>query len=317
MRGLNDNPHLIFHSTTKRFESWGRAAVENLSLTVLPGEVVGLVGLNGAGKTTAIRMSVGLCMPTSGTVEVCGFDVSREKVRASLHTGVVPEFPNLDPGARALTLLRYFAGYRRLTPSPTQGRCLRLLEDVGLGGASALRVRAYSQGMKKRLALAIALLGEPELLLFDEILNGLDPEGVAMVRQMIRDWRDEGRSILLSSHQLSEVELLADRVAIMHHGRLVRTLSQADLGESSPNMLRISVLNLDEDGLAYLSTVGEVRRSGGVVTISKPSRGADEINFELVKRGYRVKNLTTDASALESQFLSILDESEAEKDFPS
>ncbi|MGP8078327.1 MAG: ABC transporter ATP-binding protein [Thermoplasmata archaeon] len=317
MRGPNDNPHLVFHSTTKRFEPWGRAAVENLSLTVLPGEVVGLVGLNGAGKTTAIRMSVGLCMPTSGTIQVCGFDVSREKVRASQHTGVVPEFPNLDPGARALSLLRYFAGYHRSTSSSTQSRCLRLLEKVGLGGDSALRVRAYSQGMKKRLALAIALLGEPELLLFDEILNGLDPQGVAMVRHMIRDWRDEGRSILLSSHQLSEVELLADRVAIMHHGRLVRTLSQADLGESSPSILRISVLNLDDDGMAYLSTVGEVRRNGGVVTISKPRHGADEINSELVKRGYRVKNLTTDASALESQFLRILEEAEAEEDLPS
>lgn len=317
MRGSTEVPHLVFNSTTKRFEPWGRAAVENFSLTVLPGEVVGLVGLNGAGKTTAIRMSVGLCMPTSGSVQVCGFDVCREKVRASQHTGVVPEFPNLDPGARALSLLRYFAGYRHSTSSPIRSQCLRLLDEVGLGGASALRVRAFSQGMKKRLALAIALLGEPELLLFDEILNGLDPQGVAMVRQMIRDWRDEGRSILLSSHQLSEVELLADRIAIIHRGRLIRTLSQAELGESSPDLLRISILNLDEDGMAYLSTIGKVRQNGGVVTISKPCRGADEINSELVKRGYRVKSLTTDASALESEFLNILKEAEAEEDVPN
>ncbi len=214
---------------TKTFPGRRKPAVAGVSLSVLTGEIVGFVGLNGAGKTTTIRIASGLIKPSAGRVCVAGFDIEREKVAASHHVGLVPEFPNFDPGAKALSLLRYFAGYHGFRGRRALERSLTLLELVGLRESAGLRFRAFSQGMKKRIALAVALLGEPEVLLLDEVLNGLDPLGIVLVRELMMEWRKEGKAILLSSHLLNEVQQVADRVAIIHTGRLVKVLSRSEL----------------------------------------------------------------------------------------
>ncbi len=203
-------------------------AVDGLTLDMNDGEVLGLVGLNGAGKTTTIRMSSGITLPpTSGKILVDGFDIVREKVRASRNVGWIPEFPNFEPNAKPLTLLKYFAGgFYGLGGREAEDKALELLRMVGLEKAMDKKLRSYSQGMKKRFSIAETLIGDPKNVLFDETLNGLDPQGVIFVRKMIGRLRSEGKAILLSSHILTEIEDSADRVAIINRGKAGEAFGQ-------------------------------------------------------------------------------------------
>ncbi|MGA8303619.1 MAG: ABC transporter ATP-binding protein [Thermoplasmata archaeon] len=301
-------PLLDISGLTKTFPGAARTAVDDITLSVSAGEILGLVGLNGAGKTTTIRIAAGLNKPSSGHVTVGGFDIVRDKVEASARVGLVPEFPNFDPGAKALSLLRYFAGYHGFRGQQATDRCSALLKVVGLDKTVELRFRTFSQGMKKRFALAAALTGEPQVLLLDEVLNGLDPQGIALVRQLVMDWRGEGRAILLSSHLLNEVQQVADRVAIVHLGRLVRVLSREELANGRSGVLRISIVDLDSETMGYLATKGTIRRDGSTVWIANPTIEADEINADLIRRGCHVKSLSFESTSLESLFLSLIEE---------
>ena len=203
---------------SKRFGQ--RAAVQNVNLRVEAGEIFGFLGPNGAGKTTAIRMVLGLLQPDSGSARVGGFDCWRQHVQAARHFGAVLESPALYAPLTARENLRQFA---RLLGGVSRQEQSRLLEEVGLEGREDEPVRGFSLGMRQRLAVAQALLGKPELLVLDEPTNGLDPLGIRDLRELLRLLaRDQGMAIVLSSHLLSEVEDLCDRIAIMSHG-VVRT----------------------------------------------------------------------------------------------
>jgi len=277
-------------------------AVTDLDLEVRPGEILGLVGLNGAGKTTTIRVAAGLSTPTAGSVSVFGLDLARQKAEASRHIGLVPESPSFEPGSRAIDQLRYYAGFYDLTGRAAREKCAELLRQVGLPNVERVRLRTFSQGMKKRFSLAAALLGDPEILLFDEILSGLDPEGVLLTRNLMVDLRARNRGILLSSHILSEVQQVADRVAIMHQGRLIKTLSRNDVETVGGLTLRVTVANLDDPGVDRLRTYGEVRRDANTVWISNPKADSSEINAELIRRNYRVVALGYESQNLERAF---------------
>ena len=193
-----------------------RAAVTDLTLKVPRGEIFGLLGHNGAGKSTAIGMMLGQVWPTNGEVRVCGHDVTTHRARALHKVGAIfetPAFYDYLSGWRNLEILSHYTA-----PTPA-ARIREVVDWVGLTGREHGKVRTYSHGMRARLALAQALLPQPELLILDEPGSGLDPEGIAEMRQTIgRLHRELGLTILLSSHLLSEVEQLCTRIAVLNQG---------------------------------------------------------------------------------------------------
>src|SRR5690348_16774579 len=196
-----------------------RPAVQELSLHVPRGEIFGLLGHNGAGKSTAIGMMLGQVWPTAGEVLVCGHDVTTRRQAALKSVGAIfetPVFYDYLSGWRNLEILGHYTA-----PTP-EARIREVIDWVGLTGREESKVRTYSHGMRARLALAQALLPQPELLILDEPSDGLDPEGIHEMRQTIRRLhRELGLTIFLSSHLLSEVEQLCTRIAVMNQGRKV------------------------------------------------------------------------------------------------
>lgn len=202
---------------TKKFA--GRTAVDDLSFTVSQGEIFGLLGHNGAGKSTAIGMMLGQVWPTGGEVRICGHDVQSNRRAALIPVGAIFETP---------VFYDYLSGWRNLeilssyTAPTSPSRIREVIEWVGLTGREQSKVRTYSHGMRARLALAQALLPKPELLILDEPSDGLDPEGIHEMRQTILRLRRElGLTILLSSHLLNEVEQLCTRIAVLQQGKKV------------------------------------------------------------------------------------------------
>ena len=197
----------------------GRIALHGLTLDVPRGEIFGLLGHNGAGKSTAIGMMLGQVWPTSGVVKVCGHDVTTQRARALQKVGAIfetPAFYDYLSGRRNLEILCQY------TAPVSRKRVDEVVDWVGLAGREDSKVRTYSHGMRARLAIAQALLPQPELLIFDEPGSGLDPEGIAeMRRTILRLHREMGLTILLSSHLLSEVEQLCSRIAVLNQGRKV------------------------------------------------------------------------------------------------
>src|SRR5437660_76280 len=199
---------------TRRFGA--RTAVQDVNLRVEAGEIFGFLGPNGAGKTTAIRMLLGLLRPDSGSARVAGFDCWRQHVQAARHFGAVLESPGMYTALTARENLRQFA---RLLGGVSKQEQARLLKKVGLEGRADEPGRGFSLGMRARLAVAQALLGNPQLLVLDEPTNGLDPLGIRDLRELLRGLADQpGIAIVLSSHLLGEVEELCDRIAIISHG---------------------------------------------------------------------------------------------------
>ncbi len=297
---------LEFDELGKRYPGQSSPAVDGLTLTVRDGEILGFVGLNGAGKTTTIRAAVGVVLPTAGTVRVDGHDIVAEKEEASRHVGWVPELFPYDPGDRALPLLRYLASLQGIVGPGSREVCQELLIRVGLGEVQRGRIRTFSQGMKRRFGIATAMLGEPTNLLLDEVLNGLDPEAMAFVRSWLVELRRRGRAVLLSSHVLTELEALADRVAFIHRGRLLRTIDRGELLRAGGAALCLTVDNVDAAAVAYLETLGKVRVDGNAVRLEAPSVVPAEVNAELVRRGYRVSALQLESASLEEYFLQLI-----------
>ncbi len=295
---------------TKRYPGTKEPALASVDLEVQDGEVLGLVGLNGAGKTTAIRAACGVILPTAGTVLVDAHDIVRNKVAAAKRIGWVPELPNCDPDRRALPTLRYFAGFYGLSGTYATSRCRELLKAVGLEESERLRLRKFSQGMFKRFNLAAAMVGDPPNLLLDEVLNGLDPLGIQFVRSWMLDLRAQGKAVLLSSHQLTEVQRLADRVAFLHRGKLLKVIHRTELEglTAGETRLRLRVQNLDDPGVQYLETLGKVTVMAD--SVSLVGRGIDSVTLlkALVQKGYNVAELQIETTPLEDYFLQLVGE---------
>ncbi len=286
-------------------------AVNGVSLEIRDGEVLCLVGLNGAGKTTIIRMTSGIILPNDGKIEIDGSNIVSEKLEASRRVGWVPEFPNFEPNAKPLPLMRYFAGFYNLRGKEAESRILKSLESVGLSGYMNRKLSGYSQGMKKRFSIAESLIGDPQNILFDETFNGLDPEGVVFVRGLINKLRSQGKAILLSSHILSEVQSIADRVAIISHGKLLKVLTRSDLKNLGKDTIFIAVDNPNDELVNILKKYGEPRIDGQEVTIRDLLISRErytEISSELVNRGYRLRNFQAAGENLEEYFFTMVGE---------
>ncbi len=300
-------------SATKIYTHNAPPAVASLDLEILDGEILGLVGLNGAGKTTSIRMASGIILPTSGHVMVDGHDMVTDKVKAAAQVGWIPELPNFEPNAKPVELMRYFAGFYGIPADEANKRIKSLLTKVGLANDLDKKLRNYSQGMKKRFAIAESIVGNPRNVLFDETLNGLDPEGVVFVRNLMFEMKKEGKAILLSSHILSEVEDVADRVAIINHGKLIKILTRNELRTLGKTIIKISVDNYDDSCMKLLKEFGEPRFDGHDVVLSDltiPDDQLSKIPESLIKAGYSIRQFTPMGETLEEYFFGLISEKE-------
>jgi ABC-2 type transport system ATP-binding protein len=219
-----DGPALAFESIGKSFGAV--RAVDDLTFAVRPGAVTGFLGPNGAGKTTTLRMLLGLTRPTSGRALV-GDRAYDQHPRPARVVGAALEASSFHPGRTGLGHLLVYAAQVGVS----RQRCRELIEFVGLADAADRRVGGYSMGMRQRLALATALLGDPPAIVLDEPANGLDPEGIVWLRQLLRAYADEGRTVLVSSHVLAEVQHTVDDVVIIAAGKLVHASPLADLAD--------------------------------------------------------------------------------------
>lgn len=224
-------------------------AVDNLTLSLGTGEIMGFLGANGAGKTTTIKMLLGLIRPTSGTVSVLGGDPSDAKVRAKI--GYMPEIAYYYPYLNARELLAFYGGLCGMDGKTIRARTDELLETVGLADAAKRPLKTYSKGMLQRAGIAQALLHDPDLLVLDEPFTGLDPLARIHFRELMHRLREQGKSIFFSSHELGETELLCDKVAIMKAGRAVYQGPVRQLaGDGEKNLERLFLDVLSKGGAA-------------------------------------------------------------------
>ena len=193
--------------------------IKGISFEVYAGEIFGFLGPNGSGKTTTIRMLVDLIRPTEGSIKICGFDVHKQHDEALRCVGCIVENPELYPYLTGWENLAHFA---RMLPDVDEARIAEVVEIVAMDQRIHDKVRTYSLGMRQRLGIAQALLGRPKLLILDEPTNGLDPQGIKEMREFIRRLAQDGLSLFVSSHLLSEIQQLCDRVAIISHGEVIR-----------------------------------------------------------------------------------------------
>lgn len=204
--------------------------IKGVSFDVGAGEVFGFLGPNGAGKTTTIRMLVNLIRPTEGSIEICGIPLQDRPFEALRQIGCIVENPELYPYLTGWENLEHFA---RMIPGVTEARIREVVAIVGMEQRIRDKVKTYSLGMRQRLGIAQALLGSPKLLILDEPTNGLDPQGIKEMREFIRKLAEEGLSVFVSSHLLSEIQLMCDRVAIISHGEVIAVGEVKDLIEKN------------------------------------------------------------------------------------
>ncbi|TYV46448.1 ABC transporter ATP-binding protein [Listeria monocytogenes] len=277
-----------------------REIIKGISFEVMPGEVFGFLGPNGAGKTTTIRMIVGLIKPTSGTILIGGKDIRKNFTEAMRGLGSIVENPEFYTFLTGQENLAYFA---RMDSSIKKERIQEVTELVGLEKRINDRVSTYSLGMRQRLGIAQALLSNPKLLILDEPTNGLDPSGIHEMRDFIRALaKNEGISVLVSSHLLSEIELLCDRVAIMTDGTIIKTDQVAHL-LSSRAQLRWRVTPI-EQAKAFLESVTEVEVDGEYLVTAMNEESA-EWNEQLVAKGIKVHEIDKRKPSLEDLFLEL------------
>ena len=276
-----------------------RTIVDDVSFDLQPGEVFGFLGPNGAGKTTTIRMLVGLIRPTRGNVTVCGFDLRRQFEKALRCIGCIVENPDLYRFMTGRENLEHFARMLRVPASEIE----RVGALVNLSHRLDQRVGTYSLGMRQRLGIAQAMLGDPRVLILDEPANGLDPAGIREIRELLRNLAAErGMAVFVSSHLLAEIELTADRVAIIHKGRILRSGPVSEL-ISSRRTMEIRVDDV-ERGAAIVRTRGiEAEVTGDTLLAAIEEEDVPPVIAALTGAGLSVFHARQRVQTLEEMFL--------------
>ncbi|MBJ8345948.1 ABC transporter ATP-binding protein [Antrihabitans sp. YC2-6] len=291
------NQIVVTDGLTKRYGE--QLAVDSVSLSVRAGEIYGFLGPNGAGKTTTLRMLVGLIRPTSGSASVLGRDPGDPE---SAHkTGVLIEGPGFYPYLSGRDNLRVMARYRGLADSHVEAA----LERVGLRGRGDDKFKTYSLGMKQRLGVGSALLGEPDLLILDEPTNGLDPAGMAEMRELIVDLAASGHSVLLSSHMLSEVQQICDRVGVISNGVLLVESTVAELRGASTLFVRAEPLEIALQVVRHV--VGDRRAivAANGIRVDMSADHAPALARAIVESGADLLELRSDERSLEEVFFEM------------
>ncbi|MFC4536031.1 ABC transporter ATP-binding protein [Sphaerisporangium dianthi] len=282
---------------TKRY---GRAlAVDRLSFEVRPGEVTGFLGPNGAGKSTTMRVVLGLAAPTSGAALVGGRPYTSLR-RPARQVGALLDAGALHPGRSALSHLRWLARENGIGDA----RVAQVLEQAGLAGVARRRAGGFSLGMKQRLGIAAALLGDPGILLFDEPVNGLDPDGVRWIRELMREMAAEGRTILLSSHLMSEMELTADRLIIIGRGRLIADTSVRELADRFGQGVLVRSPRA-ADLAEVLTGAGAAVASGPAGCLSVSGLEVSDIGDLAARHGIAVHEMSPRGASLEEAYLRL------------
>jgi len=281
-----------------------RTVVDRLSLSVERGDIFGFLGQNGAGKSTTIRMALGLVRPTTGTVSVLGCDMARRPLRALRRVGAIVETPAFYDNFSGRDNLRMLAA---MSGGADPKKIESALDLVSLRARANDPVRVYSHGMRQRLGIAQALLPNPELIILDEPTDGLDPQGLFEVRSLIRRLRDElGLTIVLSSHLLHEVEQICNRVAIIDAGRLLYQGPTVDLIQQH-QVVRLKVNRID-DALDLLASQSDlaVRRNGDEsLHLEIGEEEIPPIVSLLVEKGFEIREITPERQTLEQVFLRL------------
>lgn len=283
----------------------GRAAVEHLNLNIGKGEIYGFLGPNGAGKTTTIRMLLGLIKPTSGSIEIFGKELRRNKLQILRKVGSLVESPSYYGHLSALDNLE---AIRRIIDAP-KARIAEVLDIVSLTGEEKRPVKGFSLGMKQRLGIAAALLGSPELLILDEPTNGLDPLGIQEIRSLIKRLpEEEGITVIVSSHLLSEIEQMAGTVGIIRAGQMVYQDTIAHLQQQAAGDLRLAVSEPEE----ALILAGRRGCSGtlqeGRITLPRMSDARVALLIkELVENGHAIYRIEEHRQSLEEFFLQVVE----------
>lgn len=301
---------------TKRIR--GKTIVEDVSFHIRAGEIFGFLGPNGSGKTTTIRMLVDLIKPTSGEVYICGHSVQKHPEKALRYAGCIVENPEVYSYLTGWENLEHYA---RMLYGIGAARIAEVVETVRLGGSIHDKVKTYSLGMRQRLGIAQALLGRPRLLILDEPTNGLDPQGIRELRDFTRQLAKQGIGILISSHMLSEIQLMCDRYAVIHNGRIKAVGSMEQLAERTAGLVWWQ-LDRHAEGAAILGNDPAVRlperdlpdlavpvitadaASPAVATVMEFS-SIPEVVHRLVQRGIGVLAVQPAAPTLENLFLEL------------
>jgi ABC-2 type transport system ATP-binding protein len=290
-------PVIEVNELTKRYGD--TLAVDGLSFSVRPGHVTGFLGPNGAGKSTTLRIVLGLHDATGGSVTVDGRRF-RDRPRGLRHVGALLDAHDVHGGRTAGAHLSVLARSNRIP----RRRVDEVLEEVGLGGARRRRISGFSLGMKQRLGIAAALLGDPPVLIFDEPLNGLDPEGVKWLRGLFRGLAGEGRTVLVSSHLMSEMENTADELVVIGRGSLIAAESLAGFAARGTRP-SVTVRTPDPAALTGLLTAegAVVRHDAGTLTVTGLS--ADRIGELALQHRVLLSELATRGASLEEAFMEL------------
>ncbi|ELP66999.1 ATP-binding cassette domain-containing protein [Streptomyces turgidiscabies] len=306
-----DDAAIVTRALTKRYRG-GQLAVDALDLTVPAGSVFGFLGPNGSGKTTTIRMLMGLIEPTSGTARVLGRPMPRATRAVLPHVGALIEGPALYGFLSGRdNLVRYDAADPTADPRTRRARVATALDRVGLAAAAGKKAKAYSLGMKQRLGLAAALLQPRRLLVLDEPTNGLDPQGMREIRSLIRELALDGTTVFLSSHLLDEIEQVCTHAAVMAQGRLITQGAVAELAAGARGRLVVTTPDSAEAARVLKEQgVGDVVVTDDRVTGEVPHRDRElaELNAALVGAGIRVRGFGVERASLEDAFVALTGE---------
>ncbi|MFB6363413.1 ABC transporter ATP-binding protein [Paenibacillus elgii] len=289
-----------------------RLIIKGISFDVRAGEIFGFLGPNGSGKTTTIRMLVDLIKPTEGSIRICGYDVQREHNEALQYVGCIVENPELYSYLSGWENLEHFA---RMLPGVGEKRIREVVDIVGMDARIHDKVKTYSLGMRQRLGIAQALLNDPKLLILDEPTNGLDPQGIKELREFIRQLAETGLSLFISSHLLSEIQQMCDRVAIISHGEVITVGEVSSLVDESVSTVVWSVLPA-EIALKILQSHPEVQsvsfadeagtETGAPRLIALQNPGAiPELSRQLMEAGAALHGIEIKLPTLEDLFLKL------------
>jgi len=286
-----------------------RRALDGLSLSVQPGEIYGFLGPNGAGKTTSIKILVSLLRQDSGVATVFGEDPTRRETRRLI--GYLPESPTFYDQLTGREFLTFCGKLCGLRGRDLRARSDRLLEQVGLAHAAELQIRRYSKGMNQRVGIAQALLHDPQLVILDEPMSGLDPIGRAEVRDLILELKKRGKTVFFSTHIIPDVEMICDRIGLINHGRMVAEGSVSQLLDSS-EARPIEVIVENVTGALDGSLASEVSSTGGqrLYLVNSDEALARFVSEVLQRRG-RLVSVTPRREGLENLVVRLLEQDRA------
>jgi ABC-2 type transport system ATP-binding protein len=298
------SPAIVARGLTKRFGDV--TAVHDLSFEVRPGKVTGFLGPNGAGKSTTLRMLLGLVRPTEGDATILGMPYGSLD-RPIRTVGAVLETASFHPLRRGRDHLRVLAATSRIPVT----RIDEVLEQVGLTGAASRKTGKYSLGMRQRLGLAAALLGDPSVLILDEPANGLDPQGIRWLRELLQGFASRGNAVLVSSHLLSEMAQMANDIIVIHRGRLIRQGTVDELIDRG-SVLRVASPQADRLATALEADGMEIQHDGeGRLTVRGGT--ADRVGTLAFAAGIPLLELASEQATLEDAFLDMTNEEEVSR----